>query len=114
MSRMNIAFAGMLLLGVVGSYAASQQPAQARKSIFSLLKPGQAVDLGEYHGNQFIRIYEREDLKETMKHKIKEINDDYIIVTREADPKDAWGPTEQYLPLHVVSSIVIFKTKDAK
>jgi hypothetical protein len=114
MNRMSAALAGLLLLAVVGSYATSQQPERARKSIFSLLKPGQAVELSEYHGREFFRIYEAENQKAMMKSKIKEINDDFIVVTNEADPNGPWGPTEQYLPLHVVSSIVFVKGKNAK
>jgi len=115
MNRFSAALAGLLFFAVVGSYAASQQPAVPGKGILSVLRAGQAVELGEYHGNTFIRIYEDDELKAAMKDKIKEIHEDYIVIASPANPNmEKWGSTEQYLPLHAVHSIVVVKKKDGK
>ncbi len=116
MNRMNAAFAGLLLLVVLGSHAVPQQPPAARKSMFSLLKPGQAVELNQHQGGDtFFRIFEDEDLKATMKQTIKEVHEDYVVISSPTNPQlEKWGSIEQYLPLHAVSAIVIVKKKDAK
>ena len=116
MNRMCAVLAGLLLLVILGSHAVPQQPPAVRKSLFSLLKPGQVVELNHRQdGDTFFRIFEDEDLKATMKHTIKEIHEDYVVISSPASPQlQKWGSIEQYLPLHAVSGIVIVKKKDAK
>src|SRR5262245_7841710 len=74
MNRIYAVLAGLLLLVVLGSQAVPQQP-PARKSMFSLLKPGQTVELASHQDHNYIRIYEDDELKKAMKHTIKEIAD---------------------------------------
>ena len=74
------------------------------KGVFSTLKVGHMVEFWSGSFGFEIRTYEDAESKNLMKHKIKEIGDDYIAI--EFDDKDASGArVETRLPITGISNV---------
>ncbi|HLJ11661.1 MAG TPA: hypothetical protein VKU82_10745 [Planctomycetaceae bacterium] len=74
------------------------------KGVFSMLKVGQMVEFTSGAFGAQITTYEDAESKPQMKHKIKEIGDDYIAL--DYDDKDASGARVEFrLPITAISGV---------
>src|SRR5947207_2943218 len=79
------ALAALLFSGQFPGHSSGQllaQPGGSRSAngLFSALKVGQMVEFTTDGWGIVIRTYEDEELKNLMRHQVKEIGDDYIVV----------------------------------
>jgi hypothetical protein len=111
MSRIQVALIGILSLALFGSYAASQAP-PVRKGLLSHLEAGQMVQAQQVSDNEFaVFIYEDESEKWQMKDTVKQVGDDYVVLTTLGSDKRV---REMILPMHSLASIVVVKKPEKK
>src|SRR5579863_333091 len=103
------ALAALLFSGQFPGHSSSQLLAQHAGSkhvngIFAALKVGQMVEFNSDGWGLVITTYDDDEFKFKMRHKVKEIGDDYVVV--EFDDKNGSGAIAEFrLPVYRFSQV---------